>query len=284
MFQGGELDTQTGKITIDDPKVHAEYTTDKDSGVIVETETKRNPDGTLDAHPSSVTTIDPEHAKVTLQELDPATGQPKPGVDPIRVEKGELDWMGMHAGEQGADITGPDGDKITLDQNGDIHGEDKDGNHFVDTKNGEASYDGGHSYSDQRAEYYRQEEVHNTQHAIQTATIVDANANALIARTDISASEVDALDQLLSQAVSNLPSNSQIPQQVVNARATLAMLKARLSNDQSVDQRTISASGQANGTLRDYARQAGNVGSDAAANYALERYGLKKKEQKDKPE
>ena len=95
---------------------------------------------------------------------------------------------------------------------------------------------------------------------------------------------MDALDQLLSQAVSNLPSNSQIPQQVVNARATLAMLKARLSNDQSVDQRTISASGQANGTLRDYARQAGNVGSDAAANYALERYGLKKKEQKDKPE
>lgn len=283
IFRNGELDPRTGQVVVDDRTQHVEFTTNNKTGVVTETDTVRRPDGTLDAHPSSVTTIDPEHAKVTIQGLDPTTGDVKPQDKVVFDEKANtVDAWRMKSTPSDVTLLGPDGDKITIDERGDIHGEDKDGNSFVDTKGDETSYDGGHTYTQEREAYHAQHEEQVTDAAVQAAVIVDSSAAALFARTDISAADVDALDQMLSQAVGNLPPNSPIPPQVSNARATLAALKGRLSNDQSVDQKTISMTGQANGTLRQYAREAGNVGSDAAAQYAIDRFGIKPKSEKDK--
>ncbi|MBX9685087.1 MAG: hypothetical protein K2X27_00220 [Candidatus Obscuribacterales bacterium] len=278
---GMEVDTQSGQAKIDDGQTVSVITPNKNNGVITEQQYAKHEDGTVDKNPTRV--ITENHGETTIQGFNPETGE-KVNNDVIKFNSNDGTVDAFNHVKLNPDnttvVTTDDGNKFTIDKIGDIKATDKDDKDLFQTKGDDVSYDGGESYEHYTERYEEQKAEEAVQEAVSTAAEVGAAAAALIASLNISAGQIDALDQQLGAALANLPPGFPIPAQVSAARAQIAAARARLDQDNSVDSNLEKIAGVNNDTLTAYARESGTGDAFQAANYALKRAGYHTSDEK----
>ena len=273
------IDLKDGTTVINDGKVQAEFKPNPaGTGGVTETDYKVNPDGSVDKNPSRVISTDGQ-GKTTIQGIDPETGKPKPG-DTVTIDGRNhvaVDaWDSVvQINDEDTVLTNPeDGSQIKIDDKGNVEELDKDGNPVWSSDGEEVHFHGNQSYEQWREEFEEKRAEDAIDSAVSIAAIVDVAASSLLSSLDISAGQIDNLEQLLAGAIGGLPAGVPLPPQISGARSALAAARSRLGADSNIDTNTSALAGVKSDELIKYAREAGTTDHYQAARYALKRAGF----------
>ncbi len=287
LFKDADIDLKTGTVTAKDKDTQIVVAPDLQTGAVKMTDYAVRPGGKPDTNPLRVIQTD-GHGKTTIQGFDSQTGKPKAD-DIVTINaKGPGDitldaWQKFYLDNKHAQYK--DENKNVFDinsQTGDIKATDEDGNPLFLTHGDEVSYDNGRTYKQWLDEYEYERAEDAISQASGIASSIEGKIAALMSSLNIDGAQIDALEQMLSQAIGSLPNGMPLPPQIQSARAAISAAKARDNLDNSIDSFTSAKAGVENDTLLSFARESGTSDPGKAADYALKRAGFKPDEEENK--